>query len=155
MVYKSDDLWAAGRPEPPQKQQVYDFLKQNSDDYFTPGQVAEPVFDLDPVEEMFKQSQEQDGIPVDHNLILNERFRVLLRTELLLERLVEEGKVAKRSIRISDQMDALREENPEIADSIDERMEDEYGDELPDEYPGRSDFSGTRSTFYKYAEDFE
>lgn len=134
MVYKSEDLWAAGSPEPPYKQQILEFLRDNSDEYFTPGQVAEPVFDLSPVEEAF------EGIPENKiELAQNERYRYSLRAELVLERLVEEGLVEKRSIRVSDQMDALEAAHPEAFDELDD--------------DGPHDYLGQRTIYYRIVEE--
>lgn len=97
MVYKSDDLWAAGSVEPSYRDQVLEFLEARQDQYFTAAEVAESVFDLSPAEEAFQE------VPEDRiELAMNERFRYSLRAELVLERLIDEGLVEKRAVRVSD-----------------------------------------------------
>jgi hypothetical protein len=130
MVYKSEDLWAAGSPEPPLRDQVVEFLEANPDQYFSAGEVSEAVFDLDPAEEAF------EIIPEDKiELAMNERFWYTLKAELTLERLLEEGLVEKRSIRISDEIDALEAEEPDVFEDLDD--------------DGPYDFQGNRSTYYR------
>lgn len=136
MPYKSDDLWAAGTPEPPYFQTLVEYLVENSHTYFNPTELAEVIFDLKPAEEAW------DNVESDFDIqaMLNSRLRRALHIEIMLEDLVVNGAVEKRSIRTSDQIDAMRAENPEVARRVDVEMERKYGDELPDEHPGRSDF---------------
>ena len=132
MVYKSDDLWAAGSPEPPYIHQAREFLHANDHTYFRPNEVADEIFNLTLFEEAIQD------IPEDQVYnAMNERFRFDMHAEILLERLVENGQAEKRAIRVSDQMDALQDEHPE-----------------PFEEAGLGkpvDFSGKRTPFYRAA----
>jgi hypothetical protein len=149
MPRKSDDLWASGRPEPTYKQKLINYLKENSHTYFNPQELAEPVFDLDPIEKAWENIETD----FEDQAALNGRMRRSLFVEILLEELVEEGLVEKRSIRMSDILDEMAEEQPEAFEKAREKVEEEFGMDLPDDYRGGDDTRSTTGTWYRINRD--
>ena len=151
-MVKSDDLWATGKVESSYKHQLREYLKENSHTYFNPMELTEPIFDLKPMKEDWKNID--NGF--EDQTLLNDRMRRALFIEIILDDLVNEGIVEKRSIRISDKIDLMHEENPEIFNEARKKTEEEFGEELPEDFRGKKELEDSRGVWYRITrEEFE
>ncbi|WP_353635651.1 hypothetical protein ABSL23_17415 (plasmid) [Halobacterium sp. NMX12-1] len=136
MYFESDDLWESGEPAKSEEQRVLEFLENNPDALVTESFVATEVLDeADIPQPDMDLSREAEAMQRE------QAFIGAAKSQAMLERLVREGRVEKREIRIQDAMKKIDEDTG-------------FTDDLPDELSegGIPDYNDNTRPFYRIAE---